>query len=201
MRNALIITTEELTELMFNPLKDWLQVSDTDLDRRPFEIHGVYEKNAIRFIRNYGNHKEDWFVDDELYLTPKTMSKVITNELRLPEDIYITDVFWGGDGVVAVLSAPLPADWRPTICLTIRLKRRRRFLIPRSTVFIEICAYRPNGDDGPMLIDWRCSACGCTNTLPEQQGFNHCYLCGALVKQLRHKSLTLAPINYAGLDN
>ena len=61
-----------------------------------------------------------------------------------------------------------------------------------TTTFTETSAYHaPNG----LIIGYKCSRCGKTPNMPEQQGFNYCYLCGARVRRIRSSSLTWNPLD------
>ena len=44
-------------------------------------------------------------------------------------------------------------------------------------------------------ITYECSGCGHHITLPEQQGFRYCYLCGGEVRKIKSNSLTWNPLN------
>lgn len=60
---------------------------------------------------------------------------------------------------------------------------------PLATVLTEERSYKSKG--GYVLVEYRCSACGHSITLPEQQGFNYCYVCGARVRKIKSPTLSL----------
>lgn len=59
--------------------------------------------------------------------------------------------------------------------------------------FTELNSY--NTADGVKIV-YECSTCGHHVTLPEQQGFRYCYLCGGEVRKIRSNSLTWNPLNF-----
>lgn len=62
-----------------------------------------------------------------------------------------------------------------------------------GAVLTEESSYKSNG--GYVLIRYLCSACGHSITLPEQQGFNYCYICGAKVGKVVSQTLSWNPLD------
>lgn len=75
------------------------------------------------------------------------------------------------------------------ICL---VRHGTLFMKLLGAVLTEEEAYRSKG--GYTLVKYHCSKCSRSITLPEQQGFNYCYLCGARIREVRSQTLSWNPL-------
>ena len=103
MQKAIILTHEEVTELLDKSFPRGFMWDRTDLDSKPYLLRGVSEEDSLLFISGYGNRYRDTIHRDGLYLSDSTMVAFLNQNMDLPKRTRVVATDYAYDGLAVIL--------------------------------------------------------------------------------------------------